>query len=316
MRDFKFVSLLTGDSAAGWLSRPIEQPKSPVLSECITAFHMNLARTCQFQIMPVEMTYQGTRNAVFTWNSLGTILNKRSFTLDEMAALELTPELEAEFARQISEDSKTSHEEQVRLRLRFGTALIEGMLNENLPAPMAAIDALFASIVVQSWTAFECLVGDLWVLAIDHGPKKWIEQLVQSKQINKKEMPGPRWGSHLRAKRKVTFQTLPNIRRLYEAAFGELLAMEFNNVAGGHIVALSAIRNVLTHRAGLTDSTFLEQVAHFPEFSRYKVSEPVLLDGECVKRLRQASLELGLALISFVDDEIARAEGKKPVAVV
>ena len=101
--------------------------------------------------------------------------------------------------------------------------------------------------------------------------------------------------------RRVSLQKLENIKRLYAATFGEDVKKLFDDVEGGYIHALYAFRNVLLHRAGEADSTFRDQVQRFPEFRGINVGDKLLPDGEQVKQMRDASVQLGRRLIQVAD---------------
>lgn len=208
-----------------------------------------------------------------------------------------------------------SEDERVRLRLHFGVAYIETLLQTSVDKAMKdSIDALFASVVLGSWTAFECLAADLWSIGVDHGPKEVAARLAISNQLQKHDEnitaktvhttendPRFQYGSWLLEVGKVSFQKLELIKLYYSIAFGEEYKKLFTDTADGYIGALSCVRNALIHRSGIADKKFVERAQQFPELRIIKAGDLVLLDGEFVKKLRSAAAEVGWELISRMD---------------
>ena len=99
----------------------------------------------------------------------------------------------------------------------------------------------------------------------------------------------------------VSFQTLPNILKFYGLIL-EKKEMAVFDEADGYISALAAVRNVLTHKAGRADVAFVKKAAAYSELNGAQVGGIVLLDGELVKRLWNASASIGGALLQAIDN--------------
>jgi len=140
------------------------------------------------------------------------------------------------------------------LKGTLGAGFVQNHLEFNRGL-QSGMDAIFASIVSESWTAFECLVSDVWVETLNKGPREIANKVVIHKDLKRREDPitvralvdleydvRTHLGSFLRETRRVSFQTLDNIRAAYGMAFTpELLAL-FETTDDGFIEAVSACR--------------------------------------------------------------------------
>lgn len=178
----------------------------------------------------------------------------------------------------------------------------------------AALDALFASVVLGSWTAFECLVSDVWVSAVNLGPKEFRQKVEKSRAVREKKDslsdesvpsdldPLVNYGEYLREERLVNFQTFPNIQKFYSVLFDKPTIEKLFKTSDPYIAALAAVRNVLAHKAGIADKTYEKQVKDFPEYAKFKDQDEVLLDGASAKRLYWAAAVTGTVILSHIDD--------------
>jgi len=133
-----------------------------------------------------------------------------------------------------------------------------------------SMEAIMSSVVLESWTAFEILASDLWVAAVDNGPKeialrvsvanRWerVDEDLFRRGLPELEYdPRKEYGRHLREIGRVSFQKLDRIIKYYSIAFENNIAALFDEVCDGYIYALSAYRNILIHHAGNADKTFV-----------------------------------------------------------
>jgi hypothetical protein len=203
--------------------------------------------------------------------------------------------------------------------LTLGIRYIETMLESR--AMQWSVDAVFSAVVLESWTAFECLAGDVWVAAVDNGPKEVASRVALSKHLQKPDDqitwetvlqleydPRKTYGSWLREVGKVSFSKLDYIRLFYTEAFGKETQRFFDEVEGGYIFALSAYRNALTHNAGRADKHFIKRVERFPELRSIVLNDQLLLEGELVTKLHHSAVGLGRKLVEFVDSVISDAD--------
>ena len=178
------------------------------------------------------------------------------------------------------------------------------------------MDATLESIVLQSWTAFECLAGDLWVAGVDNEPGEVAARLVYSgRKLRQPDgnirpetvyragiNPKTNYGSFPRAITSVTFQTLGDIRTFYNIAFGQGFTNLFDSTGDGYIEVLAAFRNAITHAAGKADKQFTARMSRFNEFQHIKEKDQLMLDGDLVLRLKNVAGSLGAALIKQMDN--------------
>ena len=176
-------------------------------------------------------------------------------------------------------------------------------------------NAMFTSIVLESWLFFEALCSDLWVSVVDSGGpvisarilanQSWEsgkEQMLASNTVGVKSNAKTHPGSYRREIGQVSFQKLRSIIHYFKISFGDECGKIFDQSASGYIRALNAVRNCIAHSAGKVDSHFrIATGDRFPEFASLSIGNPILLDGEIVKKLRNAAVETGLALLNFVD---------------
>jgi hypothetical protein len=222
--------------------------------------------------------------------------------------------VKAEANRQMVEYQSMPDKERVGLAFSMGINYVESLIALH-PNMGDSADAIFASIILGSWTAFECLASDLWAIGVDKGPKTVAACLFLSNRLERGEdnltleklasldsdiRVSP--GSFLKEVGRVSFQRLDQIVKFYSIAFGDEYKKVFDDTAVGYIFALSSIRNVLTHRSGIADRKFVDKISgRFPEFDQAKVNYPLLLDGQIVSKLRMAAAEVGAELITRID---------------
>jgi hypothetical protein len=167
-------------------------------------------------------------------------------------------------------------------------------------------------VILSAWTAFECLASDLWVAGVDQGTMEIRNRVADHTWKASEAIPTQgahtwqfdsrtHYGSWLRERGKVSFLKLEYIKSNYKIAFGDDCKNLFDTVTDGYIYALSAVRNVLTHNSGIADKQFLQMAQRFTELKEITKGQLVLLDGDLVRKLSFASLELGHALIKHVD---------------
>jgi hypothetical protein len=320
-RDFKYYSLLVGES--GW-----EASLRAIRSECLhplaNAFATNLMRTASLAFTPVEIAYRARQDQRFedyaAFKSTGNIDLKLSFLVEE----ELSDVIRQEIKQERDKEKLLSKNEFGELRKDYGLSYIESFLNVT-PGMQVSMEALMSSVVVESWMTFETLSADLWFTALDHGPAKWrIRTLRKANKFKKNdpeekpstirtdELPDPSeaLGSFLKGDDKVSFKKMRLIISWYKTTFGNEMKNLFNEHP--YIVALSAVRNAIIHKAGIADKKYIDAVGTFPELNRVGESNPISLDGKIVRNLRNAAINLGTNLLLYIDDVITPPGVRSP----
>lgn len=293
MRDLKYPQ--AAGTLPAWRAqvRAIARTRSPVLDPVGKAFVTNLTRMSSLAVMPIEIAYRAKRDQqIEDYLALKTKLEPPPLLHAEAENIEILQVNAVNYVEHLIHSSK-------------------GM--------QQSLEAVLASLITGSWTAFEVLASDLWTTGVDHGPKEVVARLhVASDKLFERPDDNIRpetvhevnidarthYGSFLRAIGKVSFQKLHKIKAYYEAAFGNDAAKLFDETENGHIYALSAVRNVLTHSSGKADKQFQKQVERFPELRAIEIGDEVLIDGVLVIKLRTAAAALGAALLHYVDDLI------------
>src|SRR5437868_4083054 len=188
-----------------------------------------------------------------------------------------------------------------------------------------ATEAIWAFVILGSWTAFESLAGDLWVAGVDNDKGQAVANLTFASVSNKLKRPddnlrpttiyksgiNPKtnYGSFLRAVGSVTFQTLRDIKNYYEIAFGNDVARLFDEIENGYIEVLATFRNVITHSAGRADKKFVDRIhGRFPEFDSIKENDLLQPDGELANKLNTVAAKLGAELLAHIDDVLTPPE--------
>ena len=292
----------------------MDEFRSEYLHLIALTFLNNLARTACFALMPAQLAVLARNNQLwldYIDIKLGRSLNPE---LKEYSPGKFSAE-EEKLARPIVEKYyKLSASEKRDLLANVGIAFVEQNLTSDTNM-RESMTALLSTIVLESWTAFESLASDLWVAAVDQGPKDIRNRVMLSKtllvpddqitaeKIHELEYDSSRQlGSFLRDVGKVSFQKLDYIRRFYCAAFGKEIDQLFEKTEDGYIFALSAFRNALIHKAGKADRRFVKTVARFEEFRSINPKDHLMLDGEIVRKLHNSAIVLGWELIGFVDN--------------
>jgi len=288
---------------------------SPVLLPCANVFRSNLRRVAKFQVLPSELVFQSRRDDVITNKAIERMTGMRRQELEDFHNEECSVAIQSEVGRLFDEFNVLPFPVQMRLRDQLGIQYIEEMLTRH-EGLQSSMDAILASMILLSWTAFECFAGDLWCAGVDHGPQEVANRLLSQnfpkarESIDSAEELYPdydgrkRLGSYLSHIGKVSFLRLNDIRFWYGAAFGQTLGKLFDSVMDGRIVALAAFRNVITHAGGVADRDFCKHVERFPEFAHIKKGDYITLDGELVTSLRDAAPGLGVALLAEVNKQI------------
>jgi hypothetical protein len=64
------------------------------------------------------------------------------------------------------------------------------------------------------------------------------------------------------------------------------------------------------HKAGIADATYKNEVAKFSELNSVEENKHIRLDGEIVRKLRNAAIAVGIELLLYIDGLITTAPPK------
>jgi len=320
MEDLKYRQLFQrGEFWKGLMIKLKNDVRSEPLKTCADAFHANVERLAGFALMPAAVAFEVRRDQIFLTNAMIRAKAAREMTLDEASSFEVPKEVVEDMAANmvLLNLNRSDH---LRHLYQLGIGTIELMTRDRKPM-RDSVRHIFSTVILGSWTAFESLASDLWVAGVDHATReianrvhafdfpKSDEPITEKRLLECKFNAREQYGSFLRDLDRVSFRRLESIKRYYKAAFGSECKAIFDKIADGYILALSAVRNTLVHNAGKADRQFLNLVpgGRFAEFKEIKEGELVPLDGEIVRRLSFAALEVGQELIQFVDDALTAA---------
>ena len=264
--------------------------KSKCLRGVAETFNWHLMRTSAFARLPAWVALEAVREQL--WIDHATIKNGGSITSDlaEYVKAPLPKSVEVEFAR-LAKAYRSTDEEMAK-------ALLEGIgmkfIENSIPASIhirVGVEVIFESVVRESWTAFEDLSRELWRVVLDNDDGS------VAGRVGRISKP---------------FQSMGDIKKSYELAFGPTVIELFNQVETGYIHVLHAFRNVLVHRRGKADDKFRKQISNYPEFSAIKENDQIALNGEAVRKMRDSAMMLGRRLIELADAELQRQAAQKP----
>jgi hypothetical protein len=323
-RDFKYGPLLASGPKMAKVLKKFSSIRSPHLRDCAKAFSANIGRTGIFALMPAEVAFRARRDhSVFNqaiFNTTGKLPK-----LGEFLGGDPPTGYQEELKKLDAEYFSLSRKTQRRLRNAFGIGYVVALL--TFQAQMReSMDAMFASIIFESWTAFECLAGDAWIATVNHAPKKISTKVASSRFSESGDVITPKslnnlgydlnanFGRFLVDTKRFSFLGLGDIINAYAALFDvrddRATLGTFNRVSKGYIFALSAIRNLLVHKSGKVNEEFIGRVRRFRDFGNVVHDEQLLLNGEMVATARLAAVSVGLALLKKLDNILSPVQPK------
>lgn len=276
------------------------------LFDIACAFTSNMERTATFALMPVHMAGMARRDQ-FIFDKVTVEAGHELNTLQLLSGERppLGDQGNAEYRKLLINITSEEKNQVVGAGIKY----VELLAHVGVPPVVTGLDALFASVVMESWTAFEVLCADTWRILVNHLPGEVRAKINASSSTNKKQPkeetnttpkidPMQDFGGAMIEADRVTFQTLPNIKENYRLAIGhDEVQRIFVQTGEGYVKALAAVRNLLAHKSGTVDGKFLEEVHHFSELSKREKNKRLELDGGLVAKLRMAAIECGSELL-------------------
>lgn len=328
MPKLNYGNLFSEGKRWGSLKAELQSVKSECLQHSANSFNANISRVTSFALMPAIVAFEVRKDCLCEDNALIRAGLMKVMTLDERSALTVSENVVMDAAaNKISFhlDRKEWH----RFVSQQGIGFISYAIGDQEEVPQAfravyaglsdSMRTIFSTVILSAWTAFECLASDLWKAAIDNAPPEIVNRAIEHATAQKPDSISPtsayvsefdvrkQPGSWLLDMNRYSFPNLDKIKQNYGVVFGKECKNLFKSVADGYIRALYAVRNVLTHNAGIADKKFIGLAQGIPELTEIGKGELVRLDGDLVRKLSFASLELGNALIKHVDDLLSAA---------
>lgn len=252
--------------------------------------------------LPLLLLLAGTARSSMLLNSVISLIEreKNNETLDEAAE-------EEEINRLLEEEFRD--EENARANYAKASLLLDRLLTNN--RMRSAVHALLSATTTATWTAFEVLVTDLWVEALNQQPTELAQHVLSSipssegtDGISKRSVSVgllARYGFDLRSsmgtvlKASFDFTGVSGMHKAYATAFGmdtELKAI-FDRQ---ELRMLEAVRHLLVHRGGIIDESFKKRTG-----SHRPVNSLLPLDSIMVSAVANTVVAAGCQLICLVE---------------
>jgi hypothetical protein len=310
--------------------------QTEALAPVASAFEKNVKSVCQMMVLPTavaDMAYEFQRNLDFAEVDLTGAL---SVPMPPDREAEILGQASHVVRRRIERDLMMPDAEWRELiyeRLKWGAAPL-GWLPATRHGSLG-LDALFSSFVVGSWTAVETMIGDLWVTTLNthpdglvslqgnpnryknsaHSDKK-AEDISADRDSNKRKNAAEVSFSHtelvalqldikdkmgtMLAEKRYNFSKLENARLAYFEAFWKDSEKIGAAITDKSLDKLHRLRNVMVHRAGVADQTYLKGAKSLG-LPLASVGSEIPLDGESVVNLVRPAFQAGFNLLYAVD---------------
>lgn len=312
--------------------------KTEALWPPITAFIANTKRLHAFWKLSPHLIEVATGHVLGIANAIFAVTGRPTLTEEEHHDEELQAKIQAKMCEEVIELFEATGDTEVATRYNFTRALDNfELLVKNDELGAEALYAAFCSQITSAWTAWETLATDLWEAALNYHPvglaklvgrKNRISKLAQSKQpededdgAETKREAGPRLPDFDRItkgtynaekvmgtllKREHKFQTLAGIRAAYSTAFSSDYGAIDAALSSAALERLSLVRNLIIHKAGVVDQTFVDKAVLVPGWETdCEIGKPLRLDGAIVRELLNPVFALGTDLIKAVDEWVA-----------
>jgi hypothetical protein len=359
MRDFKLDALAKIDRLA---INSLASVNTSAIADAVTAFISNTNRACCLAVFPVELSSV----SIHAMGMLGGLLIKGSLENQQGKSFDLIRDIKSLLENMQSFSEKQGSSVDALARSIWENPAYAELLRKlvaNKAVPQLAndvkefevgIDAFLAAVIVNGWTAFETLAGDLWVQSVNAQPRyiaaltgtgNRIKSIMAARGKTKttdeaseneikddlednnlyeksgdKSIPlglmckitssdynfSKSMGNLLVEAERVKFTSLREIRKAYSLAFPDNVrraksARIDTALANRGLDALSAVRNLIVHKAGKCDSDYIEDCKSSPTAPRLKEGETLQLDGELCQALIDRAINVGIELVNAVD---------------
>ena len=234
MREYKYRELLLGQETWGPLMQSLKHVRAGCLQDCAKAFRANMDRIVAFAVAPAALVSQARREALHSEGAVLRAIKTGDISIDEALVHKTTPAIQADIEKLNSAFLRATDQHQRYFDV-LGLQYVEASLAQRRPdgQPMAmhdATEAIWAFVILSSWTAFESLAGDLWVAGVDNDKGQAVANLTFASVSNKLKRPddnlrpttiyksgiNPKtnYGSFLRAVGSVTFSNTTGHQKL------------------------------------------------------------------------------------------------------
>lgn len=336
--DLKLESLFMTD--------PVEKARiaGPLKNECIEKVHVRYIHDMEsvafLMALPISLVkHTQLRQNAFCMAFHEVVGNPRcdpqTYFDNEQAIIDAYKKHEKEALQELKspQRSATYADQSVRQTIM--------LMGDNEQAERGSI-ALMEASLLNTWTAFETLAGDLWEAAVNAHPAKLATLKGMRKRISDRAgtktkiserdsafdqagNPGEsksislndaQWltngtfdlSKHMGTlhKRSMRFITLGGIRESYSLAFSDHTDFIDSSLSHESLDALLLVRNLIVHKAGMADEIYVREAATVPSAPRITEGDRLKLDGEMVTNLINPVVANCSKLIKSVDSYIFR----------
>jgi hypothetical protein len=282
----------------------ISSLKTPELRSLANYFDRNLRRAENLRVKHMHLIFAEVMDQLHMRTA--TEVLKDGFKKQVLAGGKFTDEFHAEVVRRMSE-AEGGHPE-VALA-RGADERIEHLKRQDADFGNW-LRALDHSSVVAMWSAFETLVSDVWIFAINSRPDLFAVRVLQGfNELLPEGMSGRCIPVGLAAKynfdlrhcvgdiigKRIDFTSLQDILKAYKTAF-DLDEKGVALLRSADLKRLGRIRNLVVHRSGLIDVKFKKQTG----CSEAIGDEFVLAEGDGSLFI-QVVTDVGTHLVKTVD---------------
>jgi hypothetical protein len=293
----------------------------------IASFNSNISRVKSLIAMPILLV-QVTDSQLYLRRMFNRVEQGNPYTI-------YTEDLRA----RMQQDLLTYLEKQDSLWKSSNDHMYDVILDKLMYHEMTGSDTIenawLHSIVVTTWTAFETLAGDLWEQAVNCHPQILAKlkgqrpkttrnapyTAVRPQQLNAESDENRKvidinalerfnynltgvMGTLLRESDKVAFQSLGKIRDAYHLAFSRDNASVLFHINSRAFDFLSALRNLIVHKAGVVDNEFVCILRDLKYMRLPILNQSLALDIKSVLLLVKAIALKSKMLIRTVDEWI------------
>lgn len=171
----------------------------------------------------------------------------------------------------------------------------------SIPAMQVGTSALYATMIIGVWSAFETLAGDMWISALLSRP-----QLAGLIPLDR-----PSLEKHVRSKMSGLQGKKDGIVNQYTATFADHVPPLLARPDFSNLFVVVAIRNRLVHSAGIVTGDFVTAATdHSRAFSDFGLSSlavgnTIQMTGNLVHRCINTTVNAAMQLMYFVDEWFA-----------
>lgn len=203
-----------------------------------------------------------------------------------------------------------------------GELILDSWANRHSSLTLGIRAVLLAQLSL-AWTAFEILSSDLWVAAVNERPNPLAVNFAKTPpQGKRKSQPksiaitnlsryanrdfnlSKVMGNLFVSEKKADFTSLRTTRFAYDKAFGTSTRV----LANPDLRLLELVRNLVLHRAGIVDDTFLKGIGkrfrNDPDCAQAENGKPFPIDAKVVNRMATAAATVGAGLLEFVANQL------------